>query len=267
VIANTLFKQKKENRCWTWESPGYKVHNQIDYIIISRKWRSSITNARAYPSADIGSDHQLLIANLKLKLKRYKVTQPMKRFDIAKLKDPQVSQMYEITIGGKFAALLENEQAEEVGVEGTRTAIKAAFNNTSMDTLGVVKSQRTNQWLSDRTRQLADERRALKPKKRESAVNTRHYNFLGREIKRCGNADKEAYLNAICRDVEEANTQNKSRIVYQSVGRLTGKKEMRVRTIRDKLGVAITDPKKLKDRWKEHFEELYNDTNTAEKKF
>ncbi len=52
VIANTLFKQKKENRYWTWESPGGTVHNQIDYIIIARKWRSSITNARAYPSAD-----------------------------------------------------------------------------------------------------------------------------------------------------------------------------------------------------------------------
>lgn len=45
VIANTLFKQKKENRCWTWESPDGKVHSQIDYIIISRKWRSSITSA------------------------------------------------------------------------------------------------------------------------------------------------------------------------------------------------------------------------------
>jgi hypothetical protein len=141
--------------------------------------------------------------------------------------------MYEITIGGKFAALLEGEQQEEVGVEDTWTTRKEAFNNTSMDTLGVVKSQRTKQWLSDRTRQLADERRALKPTKRESAENTRHYNFLCREIKRCGNADKEAFLNEICRAVEEANSQNKSRVVYQSVRQITGRKEQTVRTIRD----------------------------------
>src|SRR5664279_1807987 len=42
------------------------------------------------------------------------------------------------------------------------------------------------------------------------------------------------------------------------------KKEMRVRAIKDKNGLAITDPKKVKDRWKEHFEELYHGTNTAD---
>jgi len=109
-----------------------------------------------------------------------------------KLRDPQISNSYEITIGGRFAALLENEQ-EEVGVDDTWSAMKEIFNSTSRDILGVVKLQRTKQWLSDRTRQLADERQTLKAKKRESAENTRHYNYLCREIKRCGNADKETY--------------------------------------------------------------------------
>ena len=66
--------------------------------------------------------------------------------------------IYEITIGGKFAALLEDDQ-DEASVDDTWTAIKEVFNSTSTDTLGVVKLQRTKQWLSDRTRQRADERR------------------------------------------------------------------------------------------------------------
>lgn len=37
-----------------------------------------------------------------------------------------------------------------------------------------------------------------------------------------------------------------------------------MRTIKGKNGIAVTDPKKIKDRWKEHFEELYNGTNTAD---
>ena len=180
VIANTLFKQKKENRSWTWESPDGKVHNQIDYIIVSRKWRTSIINSRAYPSADVGSDHQLLISNLRLKLKRQQTSKQTKRFDVGKLKDPQIHNMYEVTIGGKFAALLENEH-EEVGVDETWSAIKDAFNSTSTDTLSVIKFCKTKQWLSDRTRQLADERRSLKVKKGESRENTKHYKFLCRE--------------------------------------------------------------------------------------
>jgi hypothetical protein len=118
--------------------------------------------------------------------------------------------------------------------------------------------------LSDRNRQLADERRSLKAKKGESRENTKHYNFLCREIKRSGKTDKEAYLNEICKKVDDAHVQNKSRVVYQSVRQITEKKEMRVRAIKDKDGITITDPKKVKDRWKEHFEELYNVDNTAD---
>src|SRR5664279_4088214 len=42
-IANTWFKQRKLNRLWTWESPDGVTHNQIDYVIASKGWRSSIT--------------------------------------------------------------------------------------------------------------------------------------------------------------------------------------------------------------------------------
>ena len=134
----------------------------------------------------------------------------------------------------------------------------------SRDILGVIKLQRTKQWLSDGTRQLVDERRTLKAKKRESTENTRHYNYLCIEIKRCGNADNETYLNEICRNVEEANIQNKSRVVYQSVRQITEKKESRVRAIKDKNGLAITEPARINDRWREHFEELYNGKDTAD---
>ena len=54
VIANTLFKQSGKNRSWTWESPDGRAHNQIDYVMVSRRWRSSIMNARIYLSADVG---------------------------------------------------------------------------------------------------------------------------------------------------------------------------------------------------------------------
>ena len=41
VIANTLFKQHKR-RLYTWTSPDGQHRNQIDYILCSQRWRSSI---------------------------------------------------------------------------------------------------------------------------------------------------------------------------------------------------------------------------------
>ena len=41
VIANTLFQQHKR-RLYTWTSPDGKHENQVDYILCSQRWRSSI---------------------------------------------------------------------------------------------------------------------------------------------------------------------------------------------------------------------------------
>ena len=41
VIANTLFQQHKR-RLYTWRSPDDSHQNQIDYILCSQRWRSSI---------------------------------------------------------------------------------------------------------------------------------------------------------------------------------------------------------------------------------
>ena len=80
VIANTLFQQHKK-RPYTWTSPDGQHRNQIDYIVCSQRWRSSIQSAKTRSGADCGSDHELLIAKFRLKLKKVgKTTRPF-RYD------------------------------------------------------------------------------------------------------------------------------------------------------------------------------------------
>ena len=70
VIANTFFQQHKR-RLYTWTSPDGQYRNQIDYILCSQRWRSSIqSKKKKRPGADCGSDHELLITRFRLKLKK-----------------------------------------------------------------------------------------------------------------------------------------------------------------------------------------------------
>ena len=69
VIANTLFQQHKR-RLYTWTSLEGQYWNQIDYILCSQRWRSSIQSAQTRLGADCGSDHELLIKKFRLKLKK-----------------------------------------------------------------------------------------------------------------------------------------------------------------------------------------------------
>ena len=45
VITNTLSQQHKRRLC-TWTSPDGQHRNQIDYILCSQRWRSSIQSAK-----------------------------------------------------------------------------------------------------------------------------------------------------------------------------------------------------------------------------
>ena len=69
VIANTIFQQHKR-WLYTWTSPVGQDRNQIDYILCSWRWWSSIQSAKTRPGADGGSDHAFLIAKFRLKLNK-----------------------------------------------------------------------------------------------------------------------------------------------------------------------------------------------------
>ena len=87
VVANTLFPHKK-SRCTTWHSPNGEVHNQIDYILTPQRFKYSIirTSTRTYPGAYINSDHDLVLCNMKLKLKVNRKPKTTRiRFDVNKL--------------------------------------------------------------------------------------------------------------------------------------------------------------------------------------
>ena len=69
-LANTLFQQHKRS-LYTWTSPDGQQQNQIDYILCSQRWGSSIQSAKIRLGIDCGSDHELLIAKFRLKLQRW----------------------------------------------------------------------------------------------------------------------------------------------------------------------------------------------------
>jgi len=86
VIAKTLFQQHKR-RLYTWtSSDGDGQHwNQIDCILCSQRWRSSKQSAKTRQGADCGSDHELLMAKFRLKLKKVEKTTRPFSYDLNKI--------------------------------------------------------------------------------------------------------------------------------------------------------------------------------------
>ena len=66
----------------TWTTLNSQHQNQIDYILCSQTWRSSIQSVKIRPGADCVSDHQLLIAKFRLKFKKAGKTIIPFRYDL-----------------------------------------------------------------------------------------------------------------------------------------------------------------------------------------
>ena len=111
VIANTLFQQHKR-RLYTWTSPDGQHRNQIDYILCKQRWRSSILSAKTQ-GTDCGSDHELLNAKFRFKLKKVqKATRPF-RYDLN-----QISYDYTVELMNRFKVLdLVDRVPEELWTE------------------------------------------------------------------------------------------------------------------------------------------------------
>ena len=90
------------------------VHwNQVNYILCSQRWRSSIQSAKTRPGADCGSDNELLITKFRLKLKKVgKTTRPF-RCDLN-----QIPCDYTVEVKKRFRELeLIDRVPEELWVE------------------------------------------------------------------------------------------------------------------------------------------------------
>ncbi|XP_044757746.1 craniofacial development protein 2-like [Coccinella septempunctata] len=93
TTTNTFF-QLHSRRLYTWKSPADRPHNvirnQIDFILINRRFSSTIKRASTYPGADVPSDHVLLMGVMKISLSSQKKPTSQRRMALEGLRDPVI---------------------------------------------------------------------------------------------------------------------------------------------------------------------------------
>ena len=129
LVLTLTLRPHKPSRRWTWHSPDRMYHNQIVYILVRKQCLSGVNvhKTRGFPGADIKSDHDLVMMTFPVRLK--KTIQSRQRFNLEKLRNPDVAGTFQETIGGTFAHLI-NLRDDDINIDSMITTYNTAVTDT-----------------------------------------------------------------------------------------------------------------------------------------
>ena len=161
------------------------------------------------PGADCGSDHELLIAKFRLKLKKEgKTTKPF-RYHLN-----QIPYDYTVEVRNRFKGLdLIDTMPDELWNE-----VHDIIQETGIKNIPMEKKGKKAKWLSGEALQIAVKRREAKSKGEKERCK-----HLNAEFQRIARGDKKAFLSDQCKEIEENNRMGKTRDLFKKIRDTKGK--------------------------------------------
>ena len=262
VIMNTFF-QLPPRRLYTWKSPAdcpqKVIRNQIDYIIINKRFQNSVKSTKAYPGADVPSDHNLLLSRMKLHLKKVYKGKPQKRPDIQKLKDNTTREEIKNELNNKINSIATDIRQENINVEDVWNGIKNACSSVVDSKLKAGKRAKKQPWMTEGILELMEERRKHRNK------NDLTYREINKIINKKIKEAKELWLQNECMEIESLEKKHDTFNLHKKIKAVTGGKSSRSNnSILDTHNNLLHDNERILERWREYMEELFEEEQQTE---
>ncbi|XP_072048767.1 craniofacial development protein 2-like [Amphiura filiformis] len=201
AIMNTCFKHHKRNLD-TWKSPGDRYRNQIDYIMMKRRWKSSVLDAKTYPGADCDTDHILLAAKMRVKPTCTKPKRRSGKLNVKRLNDPTIKAKFKRESEQQFRNEAMNQNtSSETKPESLWITYKTILTHTAEQTIGRAKRVPKKPWISQEVLDLAEEKSKLR-KQSNTPTQKQRYKELRAEIQRRIRRDKTTWLDEQCKQIK-----------------------------------------------------------------
>ena len=206
--------------------------------------------------------------DLQLRLQKVKNQGSIKiRFSLEKLKNPNIADIFQATIGGKFTPLLDLEN-QDTDIDVLINSFNTAVTETAKNILGKHRPAQ-KPWVTDSILKLCDKRRELKKKKKKKKNTTygaKLYREANQQVKKGMGKANETWIEEQCQGIEENLQKNNSKKAYQLVKELTSSRQGRTTTIQNKAGKCLTEEQDILERWTEYCSELYTHKTTGDPK-
>ena len=179
-----------------------------------------------------GSDHELLIAKFKLKLKKVgRTTRPF-RYDLN-----QIPYNSTVEVRNRVKGLdLIHRVPDELWTE-----VHDIVQEAGIKTIPKKKKCKKAKWLSEKALQIAVKRIEVKGKGEKEI-----YTYLNAEFQGIARRDKKVFLSDQCKEIEENNRMGNTRDLFKKIRDTKGNFHAKMDLIKDRNGIDLIEAKDIK---------------------
>lgn len=266
VVYGTWFPHKKIHQV-TWSSPDGRTYNQIDHILVDSRHGTNVCDVRSKRGADIGSDHYMVCARIKIKIKRREKFERkdnvIQKWDMDRFMEKEIKNQFSIELGTR----LKDSNMEQNSVDAEWQNIKKCINETAEEVVGKISTVTKKEWFDDEcVNALEKKNRAYKQMtSRNTRLSRQEYKDNRKESHRLFRKKKREYFKGKLDNIQTAFNNKDAKNFYREVKCLKESFKPFINLVKDKDGKIVGNKTLVLERWSEFYEQHFKKSSESAK--
>ena len=260
AITNTYFVKKPAHRV-TYSSGGRS--SQVDYIMVRRQRIKEVVDTKVVVGESVAKQHRIVVSAIIIWTKWRKAPKLVKRIKLWKLKDSKVNSKFKMDV--IESGILSGQEDWQTIAEMIRSIARKELGETS-GKVSTAGRQETWWWNQEVQEKLKDKKKAKKAWDtiRDDASKLAYKTAIKQAKREVAKARNKAY-EELYEKLETKEGENEVFKIAKQKNRQS-KDVQQVRVIKSKTGEILMEEEKVKQRWKEYFDNLLNHENPRERR-
>ena len=260
AITNTYFVKKPAHRV-TYSSGGRS--SQVDYIMVRRRRIKEVVDTKVVVGESVAKQHRIVVSAIIISTKWRKAPKLVKRIKWWKLKDSQVNSKFKMDV--IESGILSGQEDWQRIAEMIRSIARKELGETSGN-VSTAGKRETWWWNQEVQEKLKDKKKAKKAWDtiRDDASKLAYKTAIKQAKREVAKARNKAYKE-LYEKLETKEGENEIFKIAKQRNRQS-KDVQQVRVIKSKTGEILMEEEKVKQRWKEYFDNLLNHENPRERR-
>ena len=260
AITNTYFVKKPAHRV-TYSSGGRS--SQVDYIMVRRQRIKEVVDTKVVVGESVAKQHKIVVSAIIIWTKWRKAPKLVKRIKWWKLKDSKVNSKFKMDV--IESGILSGQEDWQTIAEMIRSIARKELGETS-GKVSTAVGQETWWWNQEVQEKLKDKKKAKKAwdNIRDDASKLAYKTAIKQAKREVAKARNKAY-EELYKKLETKEGENEVFKIAKQKNRQS-KDVQQVRVIKSKTGEILMEEEKVKQRWKEYFDNLLNHENPRERR-